>query len=65
MSPTGLDPCQAILETLSTIADQVGEFELAIAPIAKDPAMDVGKVPERLGDVRELLRKGRLDVIEH
>ena len=34
--------------------------------------MDVGKVPERLGqagnrlgDVRELLRKGRLDVIEH
>ena len=62
---------QAYLETLETIADQVGEFELAIARMANDPAMDVAEAPEllgqdgnRLGDVREMLRKARRDVIE-
>ena len=54
-----------------TIDDQVGEFELAIARMANDPAMDVAEAPEllgrtgnRLGDVREMLRKARRDVIE-
>ena len=62
---------QVHLETLGTIAEQVGEFELAVARIANDPAMDVGEAPEllgragnRLGDVREMLRKVRRDVIE-
>ena len=62
---------QADLETLVTIDDQVGEFELAIARMANDPAMDVAEAPEllgragnRLGDVREMLRKARRDVIE-
>ena len=62
---------QAHLETLATIADQIGEFELAVARMANDPAMDVGEAPEllrragnRLGDVREMLRKVRRDVIE-
>ena len=39
--------------------------------MANDPAMDIDEVPEllgragnRLGDVRELLRKARRDVIE-
>ena len=49
-----------------------GEFELAVARMANDPAMDVGEAPEllrrragnRLGDVREMLRKVRRDVIE-
>ena len=63
---------QTHLETLATIADQVGEFELAIARMANDPAMDVSQAPELLGragnglgDVRELLRQARRDVIEH
>ena len=62
---------QVHLETLGTIADQVGEFELAVARMANDPAMGVGEAPEllgragnRLGDVREMLRKVRRDVIE-
>ena len=56
---------QIHLETLGTIAEQVGEFELAVARMANDPAMDIGEAPEllgrtgnRLGDVREMLRKG-------
>ena len=63
--------CRIHLETLGTIAEQVGEFELAVARMANDPAMDVGEAPEllgragnRLGDVREMLRKIRRDVIE-
>ena len=40
---------QVHLETLETIAEQVGEFELAIARMATDPAMDVGEAPELLG----------------
>ena len=62
---------QVHLETLGgTIADQVGEFEFAGARIANDPTMGVGEAPEllgragnRLGDVREILRKVRRDVI--
>ena len=34
---------------LGTIADQVDEFELAIAGMANDPAMDVAGAPELLG----------------
>ena len=41
---------QVHLETLETIAEQVGEFELAIARMANDPAMDVGQAPELLGE---------------
>ena len=62
---------QVHLETLGTIADQVGEFELAVARMANDPAMDIGDAPvllgragNRHGDVREMLRKVRRDVIE-
>ena len=62
---------QIHLETLETIAEQVGEFELAVARMANDPAMDIGEAPEllgrsgnRLGDVCEMLRKVRRDVIE-
>ena len=62
---------QADLETLGTVAEQVGEFELTIAGMANDPAMDVGQALEllgqagyRLADVREMLRKARRDVIE-
>ena len=62
---------QVHLETLETIAEQVGEFELAIARMANDPAMDVDQAPELLGragnllgDVCEMLRKARRDVIE-
>ena len=58
-------------ETLETIAEQVGKFELAIARMANDPAMDVGQAPEllgqarnRLGDVCEMPREARRDVIE-
>ena len=40
---------QADLETLVTIDDQVGKFELAIARMANDPAMDVAEAPELLG----------------
>ena len=40
---------QADLHTLGTVAEQVGEFELAIARMANDPAMDVGQAPELLG----------------
>ena len=54
------------------IADHVGEFELAVARMANDPAMDIADAPEllgrasnRLGEVREMLRKARRDVIEH
>ena len=32
-----------------TIDDQVGKFELAIARMANDPAMDVAEAPELLG----------------
>ena len=53
---------QVHLETLETIAEQVGEFELAITRMANDPTMDVGQALEllgragnRLGDVREML----------
>ena len=35
---------QAHLETLETITEQVGEFALAIARMANDPAMDVGHI---------------------
>ena len=59
------------LDTLDTIAEQISEFELAVARMANDPAMDFGEAPEllgragnRLGDVREMLRKVRCDVIE-
>ena len=62
---------QVHLETLETLAEQVGEFEIAIARMANDPAMDVGQAPEllgqagnRLGDVGERLHKARRDVIE-
>ena len=62
---------QIKLGTLGTIAEQVGEFELAVARMANDPAMDFGEAPEllgragnRLGDVREMLRKVRRDVTE-
>ena len=62
---------QVHLDTLGTIADQVGEFELAVARMANDPAMGVGEASEllgragnRLGDVREMLRKVWRDVIE-
>ena len=54
------------------MAERVGEFELAIARMANDPAMDIAGAPEllgragcRLGDVSEMLRKARRDVIEH
>ena len=54
------------------VADQVGEFELAVARMANDPAMDIADAPEllgragcRLGDVRKMLRKARRDLIEH
>ena len=63
---------QAHLEKLETIADQVDRFELTVARMANDPAMDVGQAPEllgrarnRLGDVSEMLCKARRDVIEH
>lgn len=62
---------QVHLETLGTIAKQVGEFELAVARMANDPAMDIDEAPgllgrggDRLGNVREMLRKFRRDVIE-
>ena len=62
---------QVHLETLETIAELVGEFVLAIVRMANDPAMDVGQAPEllgrsgnRLGEVRERLRKARRDAIE-
>ena len=62
---------QVHLETLGTIAEQVGEFELAVARMANDPAMDIDEAPgllgragNRLGNVREMLRKFRRDVIE-
>ena len=62
---------QAHLETLENIADQVGAFELAVARMANDPAMDVAQTPEllgragnRLGDMREMLHKARRDVID-
>ena len=55
---------------LGTVAEQVGEFKLAIGRMASDPAMDVGQAPEllcraanRLTDVREMLRKVRSDPI--
>ena len=35
---------QVHLETLETITEQVGEFALAIARMANDPAMDVGHI---------------------
>ena len=70
-TPTDTARRQVHLETIETIAEQVGEFELAIARMANDPAMDVGQAPEllgqagnRLGDVREMPRKARRDVIE-
>ena len=63
---------EAYLETLDSVADQVGEFELMVARMANDPAMDIADAPEllgragnHLGDVREMLRKARRDVIEH
>ena len=63
---------EAYLETLDSVADQVGEFELTVARMANDPAMDIADAPEllaragnHLGDVREMLRKARRDVIEH
>ena len=34
---------QVHLETLKTMAERVGEFELAIARMATDPAMDGGQ----------------------
>ena len=40
---------QVHLETRGTIADQVGEFELAVARMANDPAMGVGEALELLG----------------
>ena len=40
---------QVDLETLGTVAEQVGEFEIAIARMANDLAMDVGQAPELLG----------------
>ena len=62
---------QVDLETLGTVAEQVGEFEFVIARMANDSAMDVSQAPELLGragyrltDVREMLRKARRDVIE-
>ena len=62
---------QIHLETLDTIVEQVGEFELAVARMTNGPAMDFGEAPElldragnRLADVREMLRKVRRDVIE-
>ena len=62
---------QIHLETLETIAEQVGEFELAVARMANDSAMDIGEASEllgrsgnRLGDVCEMLRKVRRDVID-
>ena len=62
---------QVHLETLGTIADQVGELALAVTRMANDPAMGVGEAPEllgragnRLGDVRGMLRKVRRDVIK-
>ena len=62
---------QIHLKTLGTIAEQVGDFELAVVRMANDPAMDAGEAPEllgragnRFGDVREMLRKVRRDVIE-
>ena len=48
------------------------KFELAIARMANDPAMDVADAPELLGragnrlcDVRERLRKAQRDIIDH
>lgn len=62
---------QVHLETPGSIADQAGEFELAVARMANGPAMGIGEAPElldrsgnRLGDVREMLRKVRREVIE-
>ena len=62
---------QVHLETLGAIADQVGEFELAVARLANDPAMGVGEAPalidragNRLGDVCGMLRRVRRDVIK-
>lgn len=62
---------QVHLETLGTIADQVGKFEFAVARMANDPAMGVGEAPEllgragnRLGEVREMLHRVRRDVIK-
>ena len=59
------------MSTASACIQQVGEFELAIARMAYDPAMDVGQALERLdragnrlGDVREILRRTRGDAIE-
>ena len=53
---------QAHLETLDTIANQVGELELTVARMTNDPAMDIADAPgllgragNRLGDVREML----------
>ena len=52
---------QAYLETLDTIANQIGKFEHAVARMASDPAMDVAGAPELLG--RAECRLG--DAIEH
>ena len=59
------------LETLAAIAEQVGEFEFAVVRMVNAPATDAGEAPEllgrigdRLGAVREKLRKVWRDVIE-
>ena len=36
---------EAYLETLDSVADQVGEFELTVARMANDPAMDIADAP--------------------
>ena len=63
--------CHIHLETLAAIAEQVGEFEFAVVRMVNAPATDAGEAPEllgrigdRLGVVREKLRKVRRDVIE-
>ena len=53
---------QAHLERLETVAEQIGEFELAM-DIGNAPQL-LGRAGNRLGDVREMLRKARRDIIE-
>ena len=59
------------LDSLEDIVTQVGAFEITVARLANDPAMDVDQVPQllvrarnQLGEVRETLRNTRCEVAD-
>ena len=58
------------LDSLEDIVTRVGAFEITVARLANDPAMDVGQVPQmlvrarnQLGEVRETLRNTQCEVV--